>query len=330
MYNVLVFTDHTKHSAENSLYALLNEMRKHSLCKKVEVASKGIDRNNNFFNRKSIELFSTEVNEDFKYTKDGFFFSNDLKKINIDEFDLIWLRLPPPLSKTFLEFLSKVFSSKVIINNPNGILKTGSKEFLLNFAEVCPPMKICESLEDIIEIKNKFPIVLKPLRSYGGKGIIKIEDDIVSEENKTIFFDEFIQNFQLDKLPYLAVKFLKNVNKGDKRIVVVNGEIVGASLRLPQKNSWLCNASMGGSSHITTLEKEEEQIVATINPVLSKLGIAMYGVDTLVNDDGKRILSEINTLSIGGIKQIEELTQRPIVKQSIDLIWKYFLKNKQQ
>lgn len=327
MYKVLVFTDHTKHSVENSLYALLNEMQKHPLCQKINVVSKGIDKNNDFFNGESTLLFSTEINNDFVYTKDGFFFSNDLKKTNIDEFDLIWLRLPPPLSKVFLNFLSTIFSSKVIINNPNGILKAGSKEFLLNFSEVCPPMKICKSLEDIIAFKNQFPIVLKPLRGYGGKGILKIENNLVSEGTKTMPFETFIQNFSSEKLPYLGVKFLKNVQQGDKRIIVINGEIIGASLRLPKANSWLCNASMGGSSHLAKIEKEEEQIVATIHPTLSALGIVIYGIDTLVNDNGKRILSEINTTSIGGIKQIEQLTKRPIIKRSIELIWAYFLKN---
>lgn len=328
MYNVLVFTDHTKHNEENSLYALLTEMLKHPLSKKINVVSKGIEENNNFFNEKSNVLFSTEINEDFKYTKGGFSFKNNLKKTTLDEFDLIWLRLPPPLSKSFLDFFSDTFSSKVIINHPNGIYKTGSKEFLLNFPELCPPMKLCNTLEDIIEFKNQFPVVLKPLKNYGGKGIIKIEDNFVSKGTQTTSFNEFIQNFQFDNLPYLGVKFLKNVQQGDKRIVVVNGKIMGASLRIPQKGSWLCNASMGGSAHLASVEKEEEEIVATINPVLSKLGIVMYGVDTLVNDNGKRILSEINTTSIGGIKQIEEQKLHPIIKECINLIWEYFLKNK--
>ena len=114
------------------------------------------------------------------------------------------------------------------------------------------------------------------------------------------------------------MKYLKNVKQGDKRIVVVNGEILGASLRLPAENSWLCNVAMGGSSNVAQVEKEEEEIIQLINPTLSDKGIVMYGVDTLVSDDGKRVLSEINTTSIGGLPQIAAMNNLPLVEQAID------------
>jgi len=85
---------------------------------------------------------------------------------------------------------------------------------------------------------------------------------------------------------------------------------------------------MGGSSNLAEVEAEERRIVEAINPILSKMGIVMYGLDTLVGDDGKRVLSEINTTSIGGLPQIAALKKLPLVEEAIDLIWSYFLKNK--
>ena len=123
------------------------------------------------------------------------------------------------------------------------------------------------------------------------------------------------------------VKYLKNVTQGDKRIIVVNGKIMGASLRLPPEGSWICNASMGGSSYAAEVDKDEENIISVINPVLSKMGIVMYGIDTLVNDERRRVLSEINTTSIGGLPQIAGFRKKPVVEEAIDLIWKYFLKH---
>ena len=118
----------------------------------------------------------------------------------------------------------------------------------------------------------------------------------------------------------MAVKFLKNVDKGDKRIVVVNGKIIGSSLRLPAKDSWLCNVAMGGSSVAAVANDEEIKIVERINPKLSELGIVMYGVDTLMGDNGKRVLSEINTTSIGGVVQMEKQQGASLVKRTTNRI----------
>ena len=142
--------------------------------------------------------------------------------------------------------------------------------------------------------------------------------------NDQITFEAFAAAYAQNPMDYLAVKFLKNVKQGDKRIVVVNGEIIGASLRLPAKDSWICNVSMGGTSNYTEVEPEEEEIVKLINPILTDMGIVMYGVDTLVNDDGKRVLSEINTTSIGGVPQIAAIRKQPLVEKAVDLIWTYY------
>ena len=102
-------------------------------------------------------------------------------------------------------------------------------------------MKICTSISEIIEFKKQFPIVLKPFNEYGGRGIVKIENDVVNAGSNNYSFDEFADNYKQNPIDYIGVKYLKNVSQGDKRIIVINGQIIGASLRLPAKNSWLCN-----------------------------------------------------------------------------------------
>jgi len=323
--NVLILTDHQNHSSENSLYALATAMVSHSITQKVDVVSRANVENKPFFDCvKGSAIHGTSITEDFKYAQEDHPLSKPTQLIRIRDYDLIWLRLPPPLSTRFLNSMDSIFKDAVIINNPSGIIKTGSKQFLLNFKNVCPPMKVCSSLSDIISFKNEFPIVLKPFREYGGRGIMKIDGDNVSVGNMLISFEEFTKQFEKNPTEYLAVKYLKNVGKGDKRIVVVNGEILGASLRLPAKGSWICNVAMGGTSNIADVDEEELTIVNTINPVLSRLGIVMYGLDTLVGDDGKRVLSEINTTSIGGLPQIAKLRKLPLVERAIELIWDYY------
>ena len=321
----LILTDHTKHSSENSLYTLASTLVAHEYVAQVDVASRKLDINSPFFSGvSSAPLWVTEIDQLFKYSEYNHPLDHHSKPADIASYDFIWLRMPPPLSETFLHYVSERFKGKVIINNPSSIYETGSKAFLLNFKEVCPPMQLCHSGDEIIHFSRQFPIVLKPLREYGGKGIVKIESDYAYAGKLKMSLVEFIAQHERHPIEYLAVKYLQNVTKGDKRIIVIDGEILGASLRLPADNSWLCNVAMGGSSNITQVEKEEEEIIRLINPTLSDKGIVMYGVDTLVGDDGKRVLSEINTTSIGGLPQIAAMNNLPLVERAIDLIWAFY------
>ncbi len=330
-YNVLILTDHTNHSKENSLYPLVRAMLKHPLCNKIDVASRANQDNKAFFAKDKDSFLSvSQTNADFAYSENGEYLNHNLRTVEPDSYDLVWLRMPPPLEQDFLIFLEEVFKEQVVINNPRGIFTTGSKAFLERFPDLCPAMKICNTKEDIIAFKKEFPIILKPFREYGGKGIVKIDGNDVWLGKEKMTFDDFINQLDSENdLEYLGVKFLEKVTEGDKRIIVVNGKIMGASLRLPPKDSWICNVAMGGSSHIAEVDDDERHIIDTINPILNTMGIVMYGVDTLMGDKGKRILSEINTTSIGGLPQIANQRNLPLVDEAIDLIWSYFLKNKQ-
>ncbi|MEM9888102.1 MAG: glutathione synthetase [Bacteroidota bacterium] len=328
-YNLLVLTDPSNHSKENSLYALVEAMRKHPNCGLLDVASKANPLNQSFFDANVQNTLSVaRVDQRFQFDAQLTAFQSNIKTVSLDKYDFVWLRLPPPLSPRFLEYLQNTFRNKTVVNDPKGIYETGSKAFLTRFPELCPPMQICRSIQDIVHFKNRFPIVLKPFRDYGGKGIVRIEGEQVWEGKQQSTWQDFVAKIKDKEIAYLGVKFLENVSMGDKRIIVVNGKIMGASLRLPAADSWLCNVAMGGSSNMAEVEAEEIQIVEHINPILSDMGIVMYGVDTLVGDEGKRILSEINTTSIGGLPQIARLRQLPLVEEATDLIWQYFLKLK--
>ncbi len=328
---MLVLTDHTNHSSENSLYPLVRALRNHPSCAQIDVATRGIKMNESFFKKLQPEnLLVTRVSEEFSFHREGLNFEKNLSVKSVNDFDVVWLRLPPPLRKDFLAFLKQEFPNQLFINDPAGIYETGSKEFLMNFADLCPPMEICRSAKQIETFKNQFPVILKPLREYGGKGLIRIDGERVWEDGVESSFQDFIANKKNADIEYLGVKFLKNVYQGDKRIVVINGRIMGASLRRPAEGSWICNVAMGGSSGFAKVDKDEEKIIEHINPFLSKMGIIMYGIDTLVGDDGKRVLSEINTTSIGGLPQIAHLTGKPLLEEAADLIWNYIVEKKME
>ena len=323
-FNMLVLTDHTHHSIENSLYALVRAAAKHPRCAQIDIASRGNPLNDFFFTKHITKgLFVTRVDESFVYDPNGRSYSKKLRRQFLRHYDVIWLRLPPPVPVGFLHFLEDTFPHQLFINNPAGIRKTGNKAYLLNFPDLCPPMRLCRSLEDILDFSLQFPIVLKPLREYGGRGIVKVDRDRIWLGNQEASIDHLKRELGNREVEYLAVKYLELVSQGDKRIAVADGRIMGASLRLAGPDSWLCNAAMGGSSHPTEVDQDERRIIEQIHPHLQAEGILIYGVDTLTGGDGRRVLSEINTTSIGGFVQIQALSGRPVVKETVGIIWDF-------
>ncbi len=186
-------------------------------------------------------------------------------------------------------------------------------------------MQACHSLEAIDAFKAHFPIVLKPLRNYGGQGLVKIDGQRVWIGKEETTYPAFRQQLaqQSRKIAYLGVKYLTKVDQGDKRIVVVDGQIMGASLRRPAQGGWLCNIAMGGRAEAATVEEAERHILARVNPLMAENGILMYGIDTLVGDDGRRCLSELNTTSVGGLEQMAKHQGFQIIQHAATFIWQY-------
>ena len=325
-YKVLVLTDHSGHSNQNSIYAILQGMLKHEQCAQIDIASRGLEENRLFFeNHQSDALHIVTLDSNFKYSENGEVYARNLKKANVVDYNLVFLRLPRPLSDKFLLWSESLFQNATIVNSAKGILATSSKEFLLNFPEVCPDIKLCSSIADVMEEVAKYPIVLKPLKEYGGRGLLKINAQRIDDGqdiHDTTTYLATIKN-QIENDHYLSMRFLKNVKKGDKRILVADGQIMAASLRLPAEDSWLCNVAQGGTSIPSEVTPEEVKIISIIKSKLKEQGIFMYGVDTLEDDEGKRVLSEINTLSIGGWPQAEAQTGLPIINNLINKLFQY-------
>ncbi len=312
----LVLTDHSGHSDQNSVYSLVTTLAADPRCAYVDVASRGDARNHAFFRGGNAQVLGTRVTGALVYDAEGAAFASADRSLDPTAYDVIWLRLPHPVPTAFFAFLADLApappaaSGPVIVNNPAGIAQTGDKAFLQHFPDWTPPARLVRTAEETQEFLRHFPLVLKPLRAYGGKGILRIERP---DEVEKVDFTE----------PYLAMKFLQHVSEGDKRILVVNGRIMAASLRLPAPGEWLCNVAQGGKSVSAEVTPRERAMIEALSPTLLHHGICFAGVDTLVGDDGLRVLSEINTLSIGGFPQAEAQTGRPILQQTIDELFTY-------
>ena len=325
-YKFLALTDHSGHSGENSLYALLRTLSAHERTKSVSVATRADARNAPFFrDMQTTEVVILPADENFVFETAADRFHAATDRARLEDFDVVLMRLPRPVSDEFLDFLTDKGNKQTFINDPQGIRKTSTKKFLLRFPEVCPDMRMVHNEEEVKAFADRFPIVLKPLKEYGGKGVVKIQNGRVNHGDTDYSLAEYLAviKIELERDGYLAMKFLKNVTQGDKRIIVVNGQILAASLRLPAADSWLCNVAQGGTSVPAEPDAEERKIIKKIVPVLKEEGILIFGADTLTDDDGKRVLSEVNTLSIGGFPQAQEQTGRPVLRQAIDGIIEY-------
>lgn len=316
-YRILVFTDHRRHSQENSIYELLGALRQQDACDYIDVASRGMPENDTFFRElQGTQVWATRIKPDFAFSAQAEGFHSEKRQVDLQDYDVLLLRLPYPIPEGFWDHLRSVFAERRIVNQPSGIQKSSNKAFLLTLAEWCPPIALCTSKAEVLAFAKKFPIVLKPLKSYGGSGIVKISEGQAWLENQAIDdLDAFLEEMEANNKHFLAMKYLKNVDQGDKRIVVINGRVIGASLRVPPEGSWLCNASQGGRSVMAKLTGHEQEMAADLAKKLKAIGVLFFGFDTLVNDEGQRVLSEVNTLSIGGIRQIgQQQPGQPILE----------------
>lgn len=321
---VLCLTDHSVHSPHNSVYALCRGMLSDERVTQLDVASRGFEENSAFFNHQtSAEVWVSEVTKDFSFEKGEAQYKLNWMVKSVDDYDMIFIRFPYPVSDGFFDYLQKIAPDNKYVNRPSGITETSTKAFLFNFTEFCPPMQLCRSIDDIVAFSRVFPVVLKPLTSYGGRGVVKVKDGIVNPATDRLSLDEYFGSDH-DQLPILAMKFLKNVTEGDRRTVVANGKVITSTTRFPAKGQWLCNVSQGGRGELSNPSAEELEMIEVLAPALLKKGVVVFGMDTLVGDDGKRKLSEINTLSIGGIYPSEIQSKIPYSKMVSQAILDYF------
>ncbi len=116
------------------------------------------------------------------------------------------------------------------------------------------------------------------------------------------------------------MQYLPRVTEGDKRIVVVGDTVIGAVLRVPRPGHWLANVSQGATAEASDVSFAERRIVDTLSPRLAALGIVMFGVDTIVGPDGHRLLSEVNTMSVGGLLDLPPTDGTPAVTRAARLL----------
>lgn len=213
--------------------------------------------------------------------------------------DVVWMRQDPPFDLSYItatHLLERISSETLVVNDPASVRNAPEKLFVLDYARFMPPTMITRSLDAARAFLDKHgEIVIKPLHGNGGRAIFKVGRDGANlSALMEVFNAAWVE-------PHMVQAFLPSVAAGDKRIVLVDGEVAGAINRLPGEGEIRSNLAVGGRAEKTGLTSREAEICAALGPELKRRGLLFVGIDVI----GGEWLTEINVTSPTGIVAID-------------------------
>ena len=216
----------------------------------------------------------------------------------IDEADVVLMRQDPPFDMHYItatHFLDKIHPTTLVVNNPTEVRNAPEKLFVTDFPGVQPPTLITSDVEAIYDFREKHgDMVLKPLHGGGGSGVVRLKAD---DPN----LDALLELHALiGRDLVIAQKFIPAVSKGDKRILLVDGEPVGAINRIPAEGQVRSNLARGGRAAAVELTARDLELCAIIAPELKRRGLLFVGIDVIGD-----YLTEINVTSPTGAQQLK-------------------------
>ena len=216
----------------------------------------------------------------------------------LNNYDVVMMRQDPPFDLSYItatHILEKLPKSTLVVNNPREVRNSPEKIFVTNFPHLVPNTLITRDLESIISFRKEFKdIIVKPLYGNGGQGVFHV---LPEDENFNSILEMF---FNQNREPLIIQEYLKDVRNGDKRIILLNGEIVGAINRVPQKGESRSNMHVGGKAEKTILTDRDKFICKEISQSLKDRELFFVGID-IIGD----FITEINVTSPTGIREIK-------------------------
>ncbi|MGH6969418.1 MAG: glutathione synthase [Stellaceae bacterium] len=214
--------------------------------------------------------------------------------------DVVLMRQDPPFDMAYItatHLLEHVSRRVLVVNDPVGVRNAPEKLFATHFMGLMPSTLIASNPQAIADFRRRHgDIILKPIFGNGGAGVFHLKPD---DENLNALLEMFTR---LSREPIIVQRYLPEIRQGDKRIVLVEGEPVGAVLRVPKAGEARANLHVGGQAHKTTLTQRDREICAAIGPTLRTQGLVFVGVDVIGD-----YLTEINVTSPTGIQEINRL-----------------------
>jgi glutathione synthase len=230
----------------------------------------------------------------------GHFTLGDATRVALKSFDVILMRQDPPFDLAYItatHLLERLAPATLVVNDPGHVRNAPEKVFVTLFPELMPPTLVTRDLGEIRAFRAEHgDIVMKPLYGHGGGAVFRVTAD---DLNFGSLYDMFAVTF---REPWVVQKWIPGVKRGDKRIILVDGEFAGAVNRVPAADDLRSNMVRGGAAEATDLTAREREICARLAPALRERGLLFTGIDVI---DG--YLTEINVTSPTGIRAIRKL-----------------------
>ncbi|MDN2578722.1 glutathione synthase [Aquibium sp. ELW1220] len=221
------------------------------------------------------------------------------QRLDLTEVDVVLLRQDPPFDMNYItttHILERIHPKTLVVNDPAWVRNSPEKIFVTEFPDLMPETLITKDPREVAAFRKEFgDIIVKPLYGNGGAGIFHLAE---ADRNLASLLEMFGQMF---REPYIVQRYLKDVRKGDKRIILIDGEPVGAINRVPSETDSRSNMHVGGRAEATELTNREHEICARIGPSLRERGFLLVGIDVIGG-----YLTEINVTSPTGVREVQK------------------------
>ena len=230
----------------------------------------------------------------------------------LQEFDVVWMRKDPPYDLNYFyatHLLDLLPPPTLVVNHPMGLREVTEKMFVLRFPEICPESVISRRIDDLLAFRDKLggEMVIKPLGGCGGEGVFHLRQDDKNVRPILEMATRHGTEYQVGQ------RYLPEVRQGDKRIILLEGEPIGAVLRVPPPGETRANFHVGGTPARTEITARDREICDRIRPALVEHGIIFAGIDVIGG-----WLTEINVTSPTGIQEINAFENTALEAQVLD------------
>ena len=217
------------------------------------------------------------------------------------DYDVVLMRQDPPFDMQYItatHLLEHIHPETQVVNNPAEVRNAPEKLLVTHFPELLPPTLISRNSDDIAAFRRQHKnIIIKPLFGNGGAGVFHLKPE---DENFSALLEIMLEN---DRAPLMIQQYLPAVRKGDKRVILIDGEPLGALNRIPAKGESRSNMHVGGKPESATLDDDDYRIAEIIGPILKEKQLLFTGIDVIGG-----YLTEINVTSPTGIREIKALS----------------------
>jgi glutathione synthase len=223
---------------------------------------------------------------------------SDPRRIDLAEWDVVLLRQDPPFDMAYItttHLLERIHPKTLVVNDPAHVRNAPEKVWVLEFQDLMPPTMVTRNLEDVRDFQTIHKdIIIKPLYGNGGASVFRVQPGDANLNSLVELFQTVFRE------PFMVQQYRPEVRGGDKRIILVDGEVAGAINRVPAEGETRSNMHVGGQATPTELTPRDIEICARLGPHLKARGLVFVGIDVI-----GPYLTEINVTSPTGIRQVK-------------------------